>query len=61
MTEIQAEGSEFDPNLHDAVSQEVSGDAEEGTVLRVTRRGFMLRDRLLRPAQVGVSSTPAAK
>jgi molecular chaperone GrpE len=52
--EIEAEGHEFDPNLHDAVSQEAGG--EEGKVLRVTRRGFMLRDRLLRPASVVVAT-----
>jgi len=50
----------FDPNLHDAVSQEESADQEEGTILRVTRRGFRLRDRLLRPASVVVSKLPSA-
>lgn len=53
VTEVPAEGSDFDPNRHDAVSQEEGG--EEGKVLRVTRRGYMLRDRLLRPASVVVS------
>ena len=48
----------FDPNLHDAVSQE-EADGEEGRILRVSRRGFMLRDRLLRPASVVVSAAPA--
>jgi molecular chaperone GrpE len=46
---------EFNPNLHDAVSQEPS-DQPEGTILRVTRRGFKLRDRLLRPASVIVAA-----
>jgi molecular chaperone GrpE len=49
----------FDPNLHDAVSQEAA-EGEEGRILRVSRRGFMLRDRLLRPASVVVSAAPAA-
>ncbi|MFU8893886.1 MAG: nucleotide exchange factor GrpE [Luteolibacter sp.] len=49
----------FDPNLHDAVSQE-QAEGEEGRILRVSRRGFMLRDRLLRPASVVVSAAPAA-
>lgn len=53
VTEVAAEGLEFDPNLHDAVSQEEAD--EEGKVLRVTRRGYLLRDRLLRPASVVVS------
>lgn len=59
VTEVKAEGEAFDPNLHDAVSQEES-EGEEGRVLRVTRRGFMLRDRLLRPAAVVVSKAPEA-
>jgi len=50
----------FDPNIHDAVAEEACGAGEEGRVLRVTRRGFRLRDRLLRPASVVVSKLPAA-
>jgi len=50
----------FDPNLHDAVAQEDCAAGEEGRILRVTRRGFKLRDRLLRPAGVVVSKLPAA-
>ncbi len=46
---------QFNPNLHDAVSQELS-DQAEGEILRVTRRGYKLRDRLLRPASVVVAS-----
>lgn len=49
----------FDPNLHDAVSQEPCDKGEEGRVLRVTRRGFKLHDRLLRPASVVVSKLPS--
>jgi molecular chaperone GrpE len=49
----------FDPNLHDAVSQEECGEGEEGRILRVIRRGYRLRDRLLRPASVVVSTLPA--
>ncbi len=58
--EIPANGM-FDPNLHDAVAQEDCAAGEEGRILRVTRRGFKLRDRLLRPAGVVVSKVPAAK
>lgn len=54
ITEISTEG-QFDPNLHDAVSQEAS-DQPEGTIIRTARRGFKLRDRLLRPASVVVSA-----
>lgn len=60
VTEVEALGKPFDPNLHDAVSTEASADHAEGTVLRVTRRGFKLKDRLLRPVSVIVAGTPAA-
>ena len=56
--EIPATGS-FDPKLHDAVAEEECAAGEEGRILRVTRRGFKLRDRLLRPASVVVSKLPA--
>jgi molecular chaperone GrpE len=49
----------FDPNLHEAVSQEECGAGPEGRILRVSRRGYKLRDRLLRPASVVVSKLPA--
>ncbi len=48
----------FDPNLHDAVAQEECAAGEEGRILRVTRRGFRLRDRMIRPASVVVSKLP---
>jgi molecular chaperone GrpE len=54
VTEIPAEGKVFDPNVHEAISQEDSSPADDGKVLRVNRRGFQLRDRLLRPAVVVV-------
>ncbi|WP_035603736.1 nucleotide exchange factor GrpE [Haloferula sp. BvORR071] len=59
VTEIPAEGKPFDPNIHEAVSQEVAEGVADGTVLRVHRRGFMLRDRLLRPATVVVAKAPS--
>jgi molecular chaperone GrpE len=52
---VEALGREFDPNLHEAVGQEASADVAEGVVLRQLRRGFTLRDRLLRPSTVVVS------
>ncbi len=57
--EIPTSG-QFDPNLHDAVAQEEDGAGEEGRILRVTRRGFRLRDRLIRPASVVVSKAPSS-
>ncbi|MDZ4289111.1 MAG: nucleotide exchange factor GrpE [Prosthecobacter sp.] len=56
--EVEALGKPFDPNIHEAVSQEASATVAEGTVLRVLRRGHKLKDRLLRPATVVVSSGP---
>jgi molecular chaperone GrpE len=53
--EIVALHAAFDPNVHEAVSEEVSADHAPGIVIRVLRRGFRLRDRLLRPANVVVA------
>ena len=55
---IDAEGQKFDPNLHEAIAHEASPDVHEGVVLRQTRRGYRLKDRLLRPSGVVVSSGP---
>lgn len=60
VSEIEALGKAFDPNLHDAVSTEAAEGQPEGTILRVTRRGFRLKDRLLRPTSVVVAGTPPA-
>jgi molecular chaperone GrpE len=46
----------FDPNVHEAVLAQASDDYEEGTVLQVLERGYLLHGRLLRPAKVIVSS-----
>ena len=53
---IDAEGQKFDPNLHEAIAHEPSDDVAEGVVLRQMRRGYRLKDRLLRPSSVVVSS-----
>jgi molecular chaperone GrpE len=53
---IDAVGQKFDPNLHEAIGHEASDDVPEGDVIRQTRRGYRLKDRLLRPAAVVVSS-----
>jgi molecular chaperone GrpE len=57
--EIATEGAEFDPNLMEAVGHESDSQVPEGRVLRQARRGYKLRDRLLRPASVFVSKGPA--
>ena len=56
---LKAEGEKFDPNLHEAVAQEASADVPEGAIVRQLRKGFKLRDRLLRPATVTVSKGKA--
>src|SRR5207245_8129920 len=53
---IDAVGKQFDPNLHEAIGHEPSDEVPEGRVIRQTRRGYRLKDRLLRPAAVVVSS-----
>ena len=53
---IDAEGQKFDPNLHEAIAHEPSDEVAEGVVLRQMRRGYRLKDRLLRPSSVVVSS-----
>lgn len=56
--EIDALDKPFDPNLHDAVSQQASEEAPEGQVLQQMRKGYKLRDRLIRPAMVVVAKKP---
>lgn len=51
-------GEPFDPNRHEAVMQQPSADYPPMTVLSVYRTGYVLHDRVLRPAQVIVSSAP---
>jgi molecular chaperone GrpE len=59
---VNGEGQPFDPHVHEAVAQEESEDVAEGVVIRQLRRGYKLRDRLLRPATVVVSKgAPATK
>ena len=52
---IDALGADFDPNMHQAVAHEVSPEHREGEVIGEMRRGYMLGDRLLRPAMVKVA------
>ena len=51
-----AVGDKFDPNLHQAMFEAPFPDVKAGHILQVMNEGFMIGDRLLRPAQVGVSS-----
>ena len=55
---IEAEGQPFDPNFHQAILQQPSPDVPAGAVMIVTQTGYRLHDRVVRPAQVIVSSGP---
>jgi molecular chaperone GrpE len=58
LEEVQAEGQAFDPNKHDAVSQEFSAEVPEGHVVRQVRKGYKIKDRLVRASSVIVSKGP---
>ena len=51
-------GETFDPNLHQAMSMQESSEHEPNTVIAVMQKGYILNDRLLRPAMVMVSKAP---
>lgn len=55
---MRAEGTQFDPNLHEAVMREPTAEHPEGTVLEELMRGYMLGDRVLRHAMVKVAAEP---
>jgi molecular chaperone GrpE len=52
---IPAEGMDFDPNLHDAISYEESDEYENGQIIDVIKQGYRLGDRVIRPAVVRVA------
>jgi molecular chaperone GrpE len=58
VTKIEAMGEKLDPNRHQAMVEMPSADKEPGTVIQEMQAGYMLRDRLLRPALVGVAKKP---
>ena len=60
LEEIDASNKPFDPNWHEALSQQPSNEVPEGQVLQQLRKGYKLRDRLLRPAGVVVAKKPTA-
>ena len=60
VTEVDATGQPFDPHQHEAVSQQESAEVPEGHVLQQLRKGYKMRDRLLRPATVVVAKKPSA-
>lgn len=56
LKEIEAEGATFDPNKHECLSYQTSEEVPEGSVIQTIRSGYMLNDRLIRAANVIVSS-----
>ena len=58
ITKIESLDKKFDPNLHQAMMEIENSDLEEGIVVQEIQTGYMMHDRLLRPAMVGVSKKP---
>ena len=61
LKEINPAGQPFDPHQHESISHQPSADVKEEHVLTVVRTGYLLNDRLLRPAAVILSSGPEKK
>jgi molecular chaperone GrpE len=60
VAEVPASGLPFDPNVHEAVVREETDSVAPGTVLEVLQKGYLLNDRLLRPARVKVAAPRVA-
>ncbi|MFM6832252.1 MAG: nucleotide exchange factor GrpE, partial [Novosphingobium sp.] len=58
ITRIAATGLPLDPNQHQAMLEVPNGEVEPGTVLQELQAGYMIKDRLLRPAMVAVAKKP---
>ena len=58
ITKIESLDKKFDPNLHQAMMEIENNDLEEGIVVQEIQTGYMMHDRLLRPAMVAVSKKP---
>lgn len=56
---LEPMGERFDPEFHQAMTMQETGDVAPGTVVRVMQAGYLLNDRLLRPALVVVAKAPA--
>ena len=59
VSRVESAGRQFDPNVHEAIQSLPTDDHPEGTITSVVREGYMLNDRLLRPAQVVVAVSAA--
>jgi len=60
LEELSALGKPFDPNFHEAISQQETTEVPDGHVVHEVRKGYKYRDRLLRPASVVVAKQPAS-
>jgi molecular chaperone GrpE len=60
VTVVNPENEAFNPEFHQAMSMQETTDAEPNTVLAVMQKGYVLNERLVRPAMVVVSKAPAA-
>ena len=58
---IEAKGKKFDPNLHQAMTEIEDEKSDEGTIVQVIQSGYMMGERLLRPALVGVAKKKNSK
>ncbi len=61
VNQFESIGQPFDPNRHEAVTQEQTSEYPDMTVTKEFHKGYMLRERLLRPAMVGVARNPKAE
>ena len=61
ISKIEAKGKKFDPNLHQAMTEIEDDKSEAGLIIQEIQPGYMLGDRLLRPALVGVSKKKKSK
>ncbi len=55
VVKMEVKGGEFDPNFHEAIAQEESADHESGEIIEVLQPGYLLGERVLRPAVVKVA------
>jgi len=58
ISKVSALGEALDPNRHQAMMEVPSADAAPGTIVQEIQTGYMIKDRLLRPALVGVARKP---
>ncbi len=57
---VEAQGAPFDPAVHEAIMQQPSDEHEPGSVMHVAKPGYLLHERVVRPAQVIVAAKPDA-